>query len=184
MLFVKSFFQYFDTQKKIAQPFAEKLAKLGIDTTNFDISDRTQYSRIQKELKELKKKAIKEAYAYTERLENQDKTNPSYVARRNQLKTQKQARLSAEAKAATAGISDTFQISQMSPVMQQRLTLSALEKDEGASVYLTQTNALNIDQLMREQKSTDKIIAESYQQVEAAMEKQQGAMPQMAECHF
>ena len=174
----------FDTQKKIAQPFAEKLAKLGIDTTDFNISDRAQYARIQKELKELKKKAIKEAYAYMEKLENQDKTNPSYVARRNRLKEQKRARLSAEAQAATAGISDTLQISQMSPVMQQRLTLSALEKDEGASVYLTQTNALNVDQLMREQKSTDKIVAESYQQVETVMEKQQGAMPQMAECHF
>ena len=62
----------FDTQKKIAQPFAEKLAKLGIDTTDFNISDRAQYARIQKELKELKKKAIKEAYAYMEKLENQD----------------------------------------------------------------------------------------------------------------
>ena len=91
--------------------------------------------------------------------------------------------MSPEAQAAL-GSSDVIQMAQMSPSVQQRLVLSALEKDAGASVHLTQTNAVNVDQLMREQRSTDKIIAESYQQVSSVLEKQREEMPQMAECHF
>lgn len=173
-----------DTQQKMVQPFVKKLEDLGIDTKDFDIGNRGQYVRVQKELKDLKKAAIKEAYEYVEKLEEQDKKNPNYAARRAQARAQKQARLSAEAQAATAGMENVIQISQMSPTVQQRLILSALEKDESASVYLTQTNAINVDQLMREQKSTDKIIAESYQQINSVMEKQREAIPQMAECTF
>ncbi len=171
-------------QQKMVQPFIEKLNELGIDTTDFDISNRGHYVRVQKQLKELKKKAIEEAYKYTEQLEKQDKENPDYVARRERLKSQKRARLSAEAQTATADMSETLHVSQMSPTVQQRLALMALEKDEGASVYLTQTNAINVDQLMREKKSTDKIIAESYQQINSVMDKQRENMPLLANCQF
>ena len=129
------------------------------------------------------KDAIEKAYKYVERLEKQDKNSPELVAKREQLQAQKRARLSAEAQAAL-GADGVIQMSQMSPSVQQRLVLSALEKDSGASVHLTQTNAVNVDQLMREQRSTDKIIAESYQQVSSVMEKQRTDMPQIGECHF
>ena len=172
------------TQQKMIQPFIKKLNELGIDTTDFNISNRGHYARVQKQLKELKKKAIEEAYKYIEELEKQDRENPDYVARRERLKSQKRARLSAEAQAAAAGISEALQISQMSPTVQQHLALMALEKDEGASVYLTQTNVLNVDQLMREQKSTDKIIAESYQQINSVMDKQRENIPLMTHCQF
>ena len=171
------------TQQKMVAPFIEKLNNLGIDTKDFDISNRGQYVRVQKQLKEMKKAAIEDAYKYVERLEKQDKDNPELVARREQLQAKKRARLSPEAQAAL-GSSDVIQMAQMSPSVQQRLVLSALEKDAGASVHLTQTNAVNVDQLMREQRSTDKIIAESYQQVSSVLEKQREEMPQMAECHF
>ena len=72
----------------------------------------------------------------------------------------------------------------MSPTVQQRLVLSALEKDEKATVYLTETNAINIDQLMRERRSTDKIMAESYQKLDSSLEKQREALPKMGECSF
>ncbi len=173
-----------DTQQKMVAPFVEKLNKLGIDTKDFDISNRGQYVRVQKELKDMKKKAMEDAYKYVELLEKQDKESPELVAKREQLKAKKQARLSAEAQGALKTGGDVIQMSQMSPSTQQRLVLSALEKDEGALVYLTQTNAMNVDQLMREQRSTDKIIAESYQQVNSSFEKQRELMPQMAECHF
>ena len=171
------------TQQKMVAPFVEKLNKLGVDTKDFDIANRGQYVRVQKQLKDMKKAAIEEAYKYVERLEKQDKDNPELVSKREQLQAQKRARLSPEAQAAIKE-NNVIQMSQMSPAVQQRLVLSALEKDAGASVHLTQTNAVNVDQLMREQRSTDKIIAESYQQVSSVMEKQREEMPQMAECHF
>ncbi|MGN0919159.1 MAG: hypothetical protein ACI4OR_00125 [Alphaproteobacteria bacterium] len=172
-----------ETQQKLVHPFVEKLSELGIDTKDFDIANRAQYVRVQKELKEMKKAAIAEAYQYVERLEAQDKNSPDLVAKRQQLQAQKRARLSPEAQAAL-GDNAVIQMSQMSPVAQQRLVLSALEKDAGASVHLTQTNAVNVDQLMREQRSTDKVIAESYQQVNTVMEKQRADLPQMAKCQF
>ncbi len=172
------------TQQKMVQPFIEKLNELGIDTTDFDISNRGHYARVQKQLSELKKAAIKEAYKYTEQLEKQDKENPDYQARRERLNTQKRARMSAEAQAAMAGGADILQVSQMSPTVQQRLVLAALEKDAAASVYLTQSNAVNIDQLIREQKSTNKIIAESYQQINSAMDRQREEIPLLTNCQF
>jgi hypothetical protein len=173
-----------NTQQKMVQSFVDKITPLGIKTENFDISDRAQYLDVQKQLKELKKAAMKEAYQYVEKLEQQDRESPELVVKRKQLMAQKQARLSPEAQTAVSNMEGIVQISQMSPTVQQRLVLSALEKDENASVHLTQTNALNIDQLMREQKSTNKIIAESQKQIKTSMEKQREMLPQMSKCQF
>ena len=68
--------------------------------------------------------------------------------------------------------------------MQQKLVLTALGKDEYATVFLTETNAVNVDQLMREKKATDKIITESFQQVAASIEEQRENMPQMINCQL
>ena len=172
-----------EAQQNMVQPFIEQLKEVGIELENFDASNRAQYAELQKKLNELKKQAMEEAYKYVERLEEQDKKNPDYVARRNELRAKKTARLSAEAQQAV-GTSDIIQVSQMSPTVQQRLVLSALEKDEKATVYLTETNAINIDQLMRERRSTDKIMAESYQKLDSSLEKQREALPKMGECSF
>lgn len=171
-------------QAKMVEPFVQKLSELGIDTTNFDITNRGQYARVLKELKDKKKAAMEEAAKYINLLEEQDRTNPDLVAKRKQLNEQKRARMSAEAQSATTGMDGVIQISQMSPAAQQRLVLAALEKDSNASVHLTQTNAIEVDQLMREQRATNKIIAESYQQVNSALEQQREIIPQMPECSF
>ena len=174
-----------NSQKEMIQPFIERLKENGVVVNDdFDISDRNQYMDVQKQLIDLKKKAMEDAYKYVERLEQQDKTHPKYAEKRKKLMTQKQARLSSEAQRAGADISDAIQVGQMSPIVQQKMTLAALEKDEKGSVYLTETNAINVDQLMRERKSTDKIIKESYQQVSAALEKQNGSLPQIEKCEF
>ena len=172
-----------DAQQKMVQPFVEQLKELGIEVPDFDISNRAQYTEVQKQLNELKKQAMDEAYKYVARLEEQDAKNPDYVARRKQLNAKKTARLSPEAQQAV-GSSDIIQVSQMSPSVQQRLVLAALEKDEKATVYLTETNAINIDQLMRERRSTAKIIAESHQKLNSALEKQREMLPGKDECSF
>ena len=172
------------THQKMVSPFLEKLAKLGVDTKNFDIANKGQYLRVYNQLKDIKKASMDDARKYIERLEDQDRTSPELIARREKLNAERRARLSVEAQAATVGMNDISQISQMSPSAQQRLLLAALEKDANASVHLTQTNAMNVDQLMRERKSTDKIIAESYQQINTMMQKQKEMIPQITDCHF
>ena len=172
-----------DAQQKMVQPFVEQLKELGIEVQDFDISNRAQYAELQKQLNELKGEAMEEAYKYVARLEEQDAKNPDYVARRKKLNDKKTARLSPEAQQAV-GTSDIIQMSQMSPAVQQRLVLAALEKDEKATVYLTETNAINIDQLMRERRSTAKIIAESHEKLNSALEKQREMLPGKGECSF
>ena len=172
-----------NSQKEMVKPFLERLAEVGITVKeDFDISNRSQYMEVQKQLQELKKKAMDKAYKYVERLEKQDRTHPDYVAKRRQLMVQRQARLSPEAQQASDSILEVIQMNQMTPVVQQKLTLSALEKDEKGTVYLTETNAINVDQLMREKKSTNKIIKESYQQVGSVLEKQGEFIPKLEKC--
>lgn len=173
-----------EQQNKMVKPFVQKLSKVGIQMPDFDISNRAQYLSVQKQLKEMKKQAIIEAYQYVDLLEKQDKEEPELVAKRSKLQAAKQARLSAEAQNETKGLGDVIQIQQMSPVSQQRLVLSALEKDEYATVFLTETNAINVDQMMREQEATDKIIQESFQQVADSMDKQRETIPEIRKCQF
>ena len=174
-----------NSQKEMIQPFIERVREVGVVVNDdFDISDRNQYADVQKQLIDLKKKAMEEAYKYVERLEEQDRTKPAYAEKRKKLLAQKQARLSPEAQQALGDASESIQSGQMSPIVQQKMTLAALEKDEKGSVYLTETNAINVDQLMREKKSTDKIVKESLQQVSTMLEKQNEFIPQIGKCEF
>ena len=171
-------------QSQMMAPFIEKLAKVGIQMPEFDISNKAQYRNVQKQLKALKEQAMTEANQYIELLEKQEQEEPALAERREKVQAEKRARLSGEVQSATANLGNVIQMHQMSPVMQQKLVLTALGKDEYATVFLTETNAVNVDQLMREKKATDKIITESFQQVAASIEEQRENMPQMINCQL
>ena len=104
---------------------------------------------------------------------------------RQDRQAKKQAKLSEKAQQALEESDAIVQISQMSPVMQQKFVIAALEKDENALVYITETNAIDIDQMIRERQETNKIIAESHKQMETAYDKQVKNMPEITSCsHF
>ena len=65
------------------------------------------------------------------------------------------------------------------------LLIDALKKDSDALVYLTETNAMDVDQLMRERKSTNKIIVESQKQMQDVYKRQVDMLPNFKDqCPF
>lgn len=180
----KGFLSVQGSMSDLEKGFAKKLENVGIQVEKFDLSNRGQYFEIQKQLREEKKKAISDAQKYIRLLEKQEQEHPELVARRQSVQAKKQAKLSEKAQKALSQTEDIVQISQMSPVMQQKMVVAALEKDENALVHLTETNALKVDQMMRERQSTNKIIAESQKQMQSVYDKQLGELPQFSKCPF
>lgn len=170
------------TSSGMQQNFAKKLADVGIDAPDLNLSNHGQYLKIQKRLKEEKKKAIAAAQKYIALLEKQDEEHPELVQKRRDYQAKKQARLSEEAQQAMAQSDGIIQISQMTPVMQQKFVVAALEKDKDALVRLTETNAMDVDQMIRERQATNKIIAESQKQMKTIYDKQLENMPLFTNC--
>ena len=128
---------------------------------------------------------IQQAYDYVSLLEKQDLEHPELTATRQKRQHDQNARLSKEAQAAVKEVDQgIISIGQMSPVAQQKLVLAALEKDADGLTYLTETNAMNVDQMMRERHSSNKLIAESQKQVREAIKQQNSLMPRLKECPF
>lgn len=181
----KGSLSYQNTMDDVKKRFNEKVAALGIDLSDMDISGPKGYLEIRKILRQEKKKAMVEAEKYIRLLEKQDMEHPELVEKRYQAQQRKMARLSSEAQQAVSQSDGIIQISQMSPVLQQKLVVVALEKDEEATVHLTETNAMDLDQLMRERQATDKLIKESQKQVKSAYTKQKEILPRLKEeCLF
>ena len=175
-----------NTTRDMQQDFKNRLSELGIDTTDLKLDTRADYFKVRKTLKEEKDKAISEAEKYIVRLEKQDAEHPELVEKRRKKEEAKRSRMSEKAqeqlKKSDEGI---VQISQMSPAIQQKFVIEALKKDADALVYLTETNAVDVDQLMRERKSTNKIIAESQKQMQDVYKRQLDILPNFKDqCPF
>ncbi len=179
----KGSFSVDKTVDDMQQDFAKRLAKVGVDAMDLDLSKKSHYLKIQKQLKEAKKDAIVEAKKYIDLLEKQDSEHPELEQKRLMALERKRARLSDAAQQALEQSDGIVQISQMSPVMQQKLIVAALEKDSNALVYLTETNAIEIDQRIREAQATEKIIRESQNQVDSVYDYQvKNVLPEMSKC--
>lgn len=170
------------TTDKLQQEFIKKLADVGINIPDLNLSNKGQYLKVQKQLKEEKKKAMAGAEKYIALLEKQDAEHPELVQKRQELQNRKQARLSEKAQQALVQSDAIVQISQMSPVMQQKMVISALEKDKDALVRLTETNAMEVDQMIRERQATNKIISESQKQMEGIYQEQMANLPAITNC--
>lgn len=183
----KSSFSYKETMEDIKKNFNDKLSKLSIAIGDSDLANTKGYFEIQKLLREEKAKAITDAEKYIEILEKQDAEHPELVQKRRQAQERKLKRLSEDAREIIEQTNAPIvQISQMSPVTQQKIVVDALKKDKEALVHLTETNAMELDQLMRERQATDKIIAESQKQMKSAYANQIKNLPDIKEanCSF
>lgn len=175
-----------NTTRDMQQDFKNRLSELGIDTTDLKLETRGDYFKVRKVLKEEKDKAISEAEKYIARLEKQDAEHPELVEKRRKKEQAKRSRMSEKAQEQLEKSDEGIvQISQMSPATQQKLVVDALKKDSDALVYLTETNAMDVDQLMRERKSTNKIIVESQKQMQDVYKRQVDMLPNFKEqCPF
>ena len=166
-----------DTTSDMQQDFKKRLSDAGIDVSELDFSVRSDYFKARKLLKTEKEKAIKEAEKHIQALEQQDAKHPELVQQRQKRQQLKLARMSQKAQEKLSDSEGIVQISQMSPAVQQKFVVEALKKDVDATVFLTETNAMDVDQLIRERKSTAKIIAESQKQMEDVYKKQLENLP-------
>lgn len=178
----KGSFSVDKTTKEMQQDFAQRLAHVGVNAPDLDLSKKSQYLKIQKQLRDEKKKAIAEAQEYIALLEKQDSEHPELVKKRQDVLAQKRARMSDRAQQVLDQSEGIIQISQISPVVQQKLVVAALEKDKNALVYLTETNAMEVDQRIRERQAMDKIVKESQKQMETAYDQQLKDMPLITNC--
>ena len=171
-----------NSMNDMQQDFVKKLSEVGINVEDLNLANKGQYLKIQKQLRNEKKKAIAGAQQYIAQLEKQDAEHPELVQQRQNVQARKQARMSEKARKAISESNGIVQISQMSPVMQQKFVIAALEKDKDALVHLTETNAMDVDQKIRERQATNKIIAESQKQMETVYDKQLKNLPLMTNC--
>lgn len=174
-----------NTTSDMQQDFKKRLSDAGINVSELDFSTRSDYFKARKLLKAEKEKAIKEAEKHIQALEQQDAKHPELVQQRQKRQQMKLARMSQQAQEKLSDSEGIVQISQMSPAMQQKFVVEALQKDADATVFLTETNAIDVDQLMRERKATTKIIAESQKQMENVYKKQLENLPLMdSQCPY
>jgi hypothetical protein len=174
-----------NTTSDMQQDFKKRLSDAGINVSELDFSTRSDYFKARKLLKAEKEKAIKEAEKHIQALEQQDAKHPELVQQRQKRQKMKLARMSQQAQDKLSDSEGIAQISQMSPAMQQKFVVEALQKDADATVFLTETNAIDVDQLMRERKATTKIIAESQKQMEDVYKKQLENLPLMdSQCPY
>lgn len=174
-----------ESMTKMHQNFLKRVADAGINVEGLDLSSKAQFTQLRQLLQKKKKEAMQDAHVYVAQLEKQDMTHPELIAQRQKQQQERRSRLSKQAKEALSELKqEIIPMSQMSPVAQQKLVLVALEKDTEALVHLTETNAMNLDQMMRERRSTNKIIAESQEKMKSVVKEQIDQKSVLQQCPF
>ncbi len=175
-----------NTTRDMQQNLRNMLAEAGIDIGELKLETRADYYKVRELLKKAKEKAISEAEKYITRLEKQDAEHPELVAKRLKRENARRSRMSEKAQEQLQKSDESIvQISQMSPAEQQKLVIKALKKDSEGMVYLTETNAMEVDQLIREKKATNKLIVENQKQMEDAYKQQLEMLPALKDsCPF
>lgn len=144
---------------KMQQDFVKKLADVGVSMPDFDISKPQDIHHVQEELKKLKDQYLAEAESYIVKLDAQDVAHPDAVARRESRSQNKRVVLKQVQDMFPDEFASMSHFDQRTPQDRQRMLITAMKKDAAGSVFLTETNALEIDQLMAESKSTANLIS-------------------------
>ena len=142
-----------NARKQMTDAFKTKLLSVGLDYTNVDLMQRANLIKAKEDLLKLKKQRIEEAEAYIVKLDEQDAKYPKLA--------EKRAYRSANKKTVMAGLTQQYpelmqelvQIDQMTPQQQQKLIVAALKKDMNGTVYLTETNIMDVDRKMGEMEA-------------------------------
>ena len=141
------------TFQKSQQNFVKRLAAMGLDFPDFDAGRSGSVNKVRKALKELRDQRLIEAKEYIVKLDEQDAAHPRAAAKRA-ARTQNKAKVYEEAHQQFPEIfAETDAIDQQTPQQRQQALIVAMEKDANGSVYLTETNALEVEQRIVEEKA-------------------------------
>ena len=162
------------TYKKLETDFSRQLDGFGLNFPDLDLTKGAQVLAVRKALKELKKQYLEEAKQYVVRLNEQDASYPELVAQRAARSVNKQRIMARMQEQFPDVFNDLQEMDQQTPQQAQQLLISALERDVEGSVYLTQTNAVEVDQRMAEARSNHALSDEMAQKAFASFEENIG----------
>ncbi len=166
------------TLKQMQESFMKRLAGVGLTFPEFNPAQTTDISKVRKELKELKDQYIVEAKEYIVKLDEQDAAHPRAVAKRA-ARTRNKARVLTNVKEQfPEAFAEMEQFDQQTPQQQQLAVINALEKDANGTVYLTETNALEVDQRISEAKANKAMLKTFTDMADDMLEEMRSKRPE------
>lgn len=166
------------TFAEMQQRFVRQLSSVGLDFPEFNAARSTDIYQVQKALQELKEKYVSEAKEYIAKLDEQDAAYPRAVERRA-ARTQNKRKVVKQAQADFPEVfSDMTSLDQQTPQQRQQIVVTALEKDKEGSVFLTETNAIEIDQKIAEGKANQAMLQRVQDQMHSYMDRVKTSSPQ------
>ncbi len=164
--------------KEMQESFLKRLEKVGVVMPDFNAARTADVNKVRKALKKLKGERIAEAKEYIAKLDAQDLAHPRAVARRTARTGNKSKVLEDVKEQFPEAFAEMERFDQQTPQQQQLAVVHALEKDENGTVYLTETNVLEVDQRMAEAKANDALLKRFTDQAEETYEKVRSQMPE------
>ena len=158
------------TFQKMQQDFVKKLADVGLNFPDFNAARSSDVNNVRKALKELRDQYIQEAKEYIVKLDEQDAAHPRAVARRTARTQNKTAVFDEARQQFPEAFAEMDQLDQMTPQQRQQTLIVAMEKDSNGTVYLTETNALEVEQHMVEEKANAALLRTFQDQADAAFD--------------
>ena len=155
--------------KQMQSDFVKRLSAIGLEFPDFNASRTADITKVRKALKELKDQYVEQAKEYVVKLDEQDAAHPRAVARRT-ARTRNKSKVLANVKEQfPEAFAEMEQFDQQTPQQKQMAVIAALEKDANGSVYLTETNVLEVDQRMAESKANNALLKRFSDQAEDAL---------------
>ena len=158
------------TFNQMQQSFIQKLAAAGLEFPDFNAARGGEVRKVQKALQELKQQHLEAAKEYITKLDEQDLAHPKAVARRTARSQNKQKVLKRVQAEFPEAFAEMQQFDQQTPQQRQRMLVAAMEKDAKGTVYLTETNASEIDQRMAEMKANKDMLNSLQDQMQQMMD--------------
>lgn len=166
------------TLKEMQESFMKRLSGVGLTFPEFNPAKTTDISKVRKGLKELKDQYIVEAKEYIVKLDEQDAAHPRAVAKRAARTRNKAQVLSNVKEQFPEAFAEMEQFDQQTPQQQQLAIIHALEKDANGTVYLTETNVLEVDQRIGEAKANKALLKTFTDRADDMLEEMRSKMPE------
>ena len=165
------------TFNKMQASFVQKLAAVGLKFPEFDARRSQDVYQVRQALSELKKQYLAEAEEYIQKLDQQDAAYPDAVARRESRTQNTKNVLKTVQQEFPEAFEHMHQFDQQTPQQRQRVLMMALTKDKDGTVFLTETNAIEIDQKMAEAVANKDMIKNLQNQVQNLTDTISGSLP-------
>lgn len=172
------------TFKKMQEQFVRELDAVGLQFPEFEATRSSDIYQVKQALQDLKTQYLEEAKEYIEKLDAQDAAYPEAVARRAARSKNKKVVVQKVQEEFPELSGDMKQFDQQTPQQRQRVLVTALEKDKEGTVYLTETNAPEIDQKMAESAANKDMVKKFQTLTEGLAEEMNASFPSQKDLNF